>query len=205
MKQPIQSIQWLDTPGTFDFEWARLDDRIWLERRLPQNWMKRPAVKTGFVDGALILRKTFWDTCLALVSALDEHEFFVGALEPAPREYFFEHFGKFPWLRLTPSASSREVLESLQQDPGESPADALGSRPEVLVIYGAELRWLILVDRIVDLAMVSFWDEEAARHWDELAPPHLQVVNAEDALRLADQAAVDGSFTKELRKNYPSV
>src|SRR6266436_1975561 len=47
-------------------------------------------------------------------------------LEPDPIWYFHRHFHKYPLLEIASDDSADAYLSSLQEDPGGSPADAVG-------------------------------------------------------------------------------
>jgi hypothetical protein len=64
-------------------------------------------------------------------------------LSPDPISYFHRHFHKYPLLEFTPGEQTDAYLSSLQEDPGGSPADAVGINWWEIVIVPPSSKWFV--------------------------------------------------------------
>jgi hypothetical protein len=86
--------------------------------------------------------KTFFglvtrDPCFA-----EDGDWVIFALEPNPFLYFHRLFGMFPLIVGSSLASASDYIEAIHADPGDSPADAIATRSDVVVVssrYGSAL------------------------------------------------------------------
>jgi hypothetical protein len=64
-------------------------------------------------------------------------------LRPDPIHYFHEHFKKYPLLQIDRDDSAKTYLAALNEDPGGSPADAVGINWSAAVIFPPGTNWFI--------------------------------------------------------------
>lgn len=64
-------------------------------------------------------------------------------LDPDPVHYFHRHFKKYPVLEISLGDSPESYISSLNQDPGGSPADAIGINWWTCVIVPPSLKWFV--------------------------------------------------------------
>jgi hypothetical protein len=64
-------------------------------------------------------------------------------LDPDPVHYFYSHFKKYPALEILHGDSAKAYLGLLNEDPGRSPADAVGTNWWACVIVPPSLNWFI--------------------------------------------------------------
>jgi hypothetical protein len=64
-------------------------------------------------------------------------------LDPHPVTYFHRHFGKFSMLEVGVDDSPKSFLAALNEDPGESPADAVGTNWFDYIICLQRKEWFI--------------------------------------------------------------
>jgi hypothetical protein len=76
-------------------------------------------------------------------------------LRPAPDDYFYRHFGKFPALVFLPEHSDRDFVASLNADPGGSLADAFDANSERYAVFPLSGEWMIYADRKQELAAMA--------------------------------------------------
>lgn len=68
-------------------------------------------------------------------------------LDPDPVHYFHRHFKKYPALEIARGDSAEAYLSFLNEDPGNSPADAVGTNWWACVIVPPSLNWFVHVLR----------------------------------------------------------
>src|SRR5712691_47875 len=69
--------------------------------------------------------------------------FHYAVLDPDPINYFFTHFHKYPLVEITSSDSGDVYIAALTEDPGQSPADAIGTNWSEYVILPPSNKWFI--------------------------------------------------------------
>jgi hypothetical protein len=74
-------------------------------------------------------------------------EFALIVLDPDPFNYFHFHFGKYPGFIAGTYNNEDDMADILMMDPGDSPADALGVRPDKYVVMPTAGEWFIYADR----------------------------------------------------------
>jgi hypothetical protein len=64
-------------------------------------------------------------------------------LSPDPVWYFWHHFQKYPALRIQVGDSAEVYLRKLNEDPGNSPADAIGTNWWEAIIVPPSIKWFV--------------------------------------------------------------
>jgi hypothetical protein len=68
-------------------------------------------------------------------------------LRPDPIQYFHRHFHKYPAFEITLDDTAKTYLAVLNEDPGGSPADAVGTNWSTCVIAPPSRKWFVHVMR----------------------------------------------------------
>jgi hypothetical protein len=76
----------------------------------------------------------------------DSNAFYL-LLRPDPVQYFHRHFHRYPAFEITRADTSQMNLAALSEDPGGSPADALGTNWSTSVIFPPSRKWFAHVMR----------------------------------------------------------
>jgi len=76
----------------------------------------------------------------------DQNAFYV-LLRPDPVQYFHRHFRKYPALEITRGDTENTYLAALNEDPGGSLPDALGTNWSTVVIMPPSKKWFVHVMR----------------------------------------------------------
>jgi hypothetical protein len=64
-------------------------------------------------------------------------------LDPDPVHYFHRQFGKYPVVEIAYGDSPQDYLKFLNQDPGGSPVDAIGTNCWAWVVVPPSIRWFV--------------------------------------------------------------
>ncbi len=64
-------------------------------------------------------------------------------LDPDPVHYFHCHFNRYPVLEMAVGDTAENYIEFLNQDPGGSPTDAVGTNCWAWVIVPPSIRWFV--------------------------------------------------------------
>ena len=161
-----------------------------------------------FLEFDHIWSELFWNYALGVASLLSERVIYFGVLDPHPTEYYFQNFRKYPWLKIDPEQTNpASIIAELHEDPGASPADALATNSNLLAVYPPDLRWLILGDRTLEVAVLVCWDRASKQAWLQQTTKHF-LLTVEDALDKLFPAILGKSpspeFALRLRSNYRS-
>ncbi|MDI7046862.1 hypothetical protein QMN58_25470 [Escherichia coli] len=79
-----------------------------------------------YFDPIDIATQKFFDLIQTLLAFEGKSDFATLILKPDPLNYFHYHFGKYPGFVHGGEDTDEEFFHFMMQDPGNSPADALG-------------------------------------------------------------------------------
>lgn len=94
-------------------------------------------------DDAEICTHKFGKLLQALMERSSDQVSHCIVLDPDPVHYFHQKFNKYPVLEMTSRDSSADYLSALNEDPSNSPADALGTNWWAFVIVPPSIRWFV--------------------------------------------------------------
>ncbi len=128
-------IAWPPDNRHFETVCARVDSLIDRSRRFPDNVFRRRLPLGDAFDFFSIFAAGFYER-------LEGHARFVGGarayllvIDPDPVAYFYRHFSKYPIMVIdTAIDSADDYYRGLNQDPGNSIADAINTNANVLAI-----------------------------------------------------------------------
>lgn len=199
-------MEWITSHAALESEVFRIG-QILTFARLPRQLFREWPNSTSVLELDNLTSGDFFSDALKVAQDLGEECIFWGLLRPDPVSYFFSHFGYFPWLRILPGDSPREVVAALHQDPGGSPADALALNFEVVVIYGRSLRWIIVGDQALEIGLLATMDIVATQIWNG-AFREVLLTPEEAVCRLFSASLRSGvrpDIEREFRANYCSA
>lgn len=142
-------------PTEFRNELDHIQRALFRERRLPQQVFRQAPAATCFWNFSALLSDRFFGPLSELSRQTGEDCFWLASLLPDPETYFFRHFRKYPFIRISGDESQGDYVAAINEDPGGSPADAIGHRSDVVVIYPRSLRWVMYGDREWDLSITG--------------------------------------------------
>lgn len=94
-------------------------------------------------DDAAICTREFARLVQELLALSSDNAAHFIVLHPEPVAYFHRHFGKYPILSLQRGDTAETYLALLNEDPGGSPADAVGTNRDEWVILPESHRWFV--------------------------------------------------------------
>ncbi|HET9182503.1 MAG TPA: hypothetical protein VFP59_10240 [Candidatus Angelobacter sp.] len=97
-------------------------------------------------------------------------------LDPDPVHYFYRNFGKYPALEIERGDSSDAYISMLNEDPGGSLADAVGTNWWTCVVVPPSLKWFAHAlrsdqDDSGHLWIPSPWVDQICEAYRFLNPP----------------------------------
>lgn len=155
-------------PSSLGREQAKLGRRLRFGASLPDRIFAQTPEECRLLEFDLLLAEDFLRAAQGVARRLSESHLMWGVLRPHPTDYFLEHFGKVPWLRIGRDDPVRQAILALHEDPGDSPGDAPAIRGDGVALYGESLRWLIFGDRDLELAVLALFDERAEAAWSSV-------------------------------------
>jgi hypothetical protein len=94
-------------------------------------------------DDAEMLVPEFCDLVTHLITQSGDKRATFVVLDPDPIHYFWRHFHKYPAIEIKVGDSAKDYLRALNEDPGGSPADALGTNWWECVIVTPSCSWFV--------------------------------------------------------------
>jgi hypothetical protein len=113
----------------------------------------KPRDELLYFDPIDIATQKFFDLVQVLLAFEGRSDFATVILKPDPFNYFHHHFGKYPGLVHRRENSDEEFFHLMMQDPGDSPADALGVNHEHYAILPVVGDWIAFGDRSWDVGV----------------------------------------------------
>ena len=148
-----------NNPKEFNEALKEVRLRLGLSKVLP-NKVLDPKYKFFTVcDFAYITYNEFFNGLKDYLLKRSESYFEVLALEPDPVSYFYKHFKKFPLIKFQLSISSKDYTSSMNEDPGENTADALGLNGRILVYFSVKNHWVMYADAEFEICIAAFSSE----------------------------------------------
>jgi hypothetical protein len=150
-------MEFMTSADAFREQMEIIDSMFSRERRLPQPVFKERLEYPLFTDSDAILFPSYFERLKAFVVESGDDKFFLAAVDPDPKEYFYERSGKYPIVQLGVQDTAEEYLELLHHDLGE--AGALAYNGRVILFYSESRRWGINVDQDLELGVAGFVSE----------------------------------------------
>ena len=100
-----------------------------------------------YFDPIDIATQKFFDLIQTLLAFEGRSDFATLIVKPDPLNYFHYHFGKYPGFVHGRENTDEEFFHFMMQDPGDSPADALGVNHEHYVLLPIDGDWIAFGDR----------------------------------------------------------
>ncbi|AOJ89693.1 hypothetical protein WS87_23805 [Burkholderia sp. MSMB0856] len=115
----------------------------------------KPSTDLLYFDAIDLQTQKFFDLIQHLLALTGATDFATLVLKPDPFRYFHFHFGKYPGFIHHSHNTADEFFEFLLEDPGASPADALGSNSQQYVVLPLPGDWIVFGDRWWETAVLS--------------------------------------------------
>ena len=140
------------------------------------------AISQGSVlvfDDVVLSTPSFFSLLHLLMKCSSDKAVSYVVIDPDPVGYFYKFFGKYSAFEISDGDTAEEYLGMLNEDPGGSPADAVGLNVGGAVIFPESNSWFARVGRSPDddggkLAVPSAWVRQLT-----LAYPYLRSQKAE--------------------------
>lgn len=171
-----------------------------LSARMPEQVFCTPLASTSILEFDHVFDGRFFANVQALAARGGSVSVLFAVLEPHPDRYFYKHFGLFPVLRFGTTQSPDDFLAALRVDPGDSPADSLLYRSEVVAMYPDRGSWLLYGDRNMEIAIIGAFDEAAASLIASHPPAPL--FSAEEAIDELLRPVFRGRLSSEVRAKF---
>jgi hypothetical protein len=136
----MNTIDFISERSEFTALWARATADI---RML----CDRSPTELLYFDTVDLQTQKFFELIQRLLALRGATEFATLVLKPDPFDYFNFHFGKYPGFVHRAENTDDEFFEFLLEDPGGSPADALGVNSEHYVVLPMPGDWIAFGDR----------------------------------------------------------
>ena len=148
---------------------SAIDALIMREKHLPEQVFKKPLSLFLFISSDEIFHTaSFFERIKSFLRQIGESQCFLAVIEPDPEDYFFRHFGKYSVVEMSVDDTDEDYLRIAQEDPGDSPADAIGFNSRVVLLFSDSRRWAIYADREFELGIVGVAEDNLLRLFTSL-------------------------------------
>lgn len=174
-------MNYLTDSNIFRQHQAIIESLVIRDRRLPEQVLKKPLSHFTFIDADGILLRSFFERIKSFLSKIGGKRCYLMVIEPDPVSYFFENFRKYPVIEMSIDDTADEYLRIIQEDPGDSPADAVAYNGRILLLYSDSAKWIVYADRDLGLAVIGVVEESLKKLFASSYGPE-QVFTAEEAI-----------------------
>ncbi|HWH60182.1 MAG TPA: hypothetical protein VN682_21320 [Terriglobales bacterium] len=129
-------MRWITDEAEFREIFLRARTCVYIDSGREPTALKR----LDFLDVS-ICRHEFANLLQTLMERSGEAMTHYVVLDPDPVHYFHRHFKKYPALEIEQGDSSGAYLSLLNEDPGDSPADAVGTNWWACVVVPPSIHW----------------------------------------------------------------
>ena len=141
----------------------------------------------------------FYNGFTEFLRKISEPEFSFYTVSPSPDVYFFKNFCKFSVFKVPIDCSFYDFMDFLEEDPGDSPADALRYNSETFTLYSNSSSWGIIGSKNWETGIIGFSNLHVqAIFLNSFADPSLFQVVSERIKNLDEML----SFNDEVREAY---
>jgi len=150
-------------------------------------------------------RDFFWFARdLALVAGSSHLSLMV--LKPHPESYFLRNFGTLPYAIFSTADHADKYIRIVNEDPGESPADAIIHNSDVVAIWPASQSWCLYGVREFEIAVIGAYEKPIVDAIDshQLAS-YLMAQALEKRIVSLGSGGEAHDFRKQLLRNYGFV
>jgi hypothetical protein len=154
-------MKFINDADAFRLAQSAIDALILRENHLPDQVFNNTLSHFLFIrSDDIFYDKDFFDKVKSFVIDIGQERIFLTVLDPDPEAYFFRHFAKYSVIDMSVHDTTADYQAIIQQDPGDSPADALESNSKVGLIYDDSAKWAIYFHRGYEFGIVGFADKE---------------------------------------------
>jgi hypothetical protein len=153
-------MKFLTMRTDFEAQKRAIDRLVDVEKRFPGFVFRDRFSNFVCMDFDKVLTGAFHERLKNFLERMGETRYFLAVIDPEPENYFFHHFGKYPFLEVSVLDSEAEFLRAVNEDPGGSPADAITYNGRVVVAYSDSGEWALYGERDYEFGIVAFSEEE---------------------------------------------
>jgi hypothetical protein len=134
------TIDFIHERSEFTLLWARATGCVQMLRG-------KPSTDLLYFDSIDLQTQKFFELIRHLLALRGATDFATLVLKPDPFSYFNFHFGKYPGFIHRAGNTDDQFFDFLWEDPGDSPADALGVNSEYYAVLPLPGDWIAFGDR----------------------------------------------------------
>ena len=185
-------IAWPLDKEQLNTAYARVDGVIDRSRRFPDNVFRKRLPLWDVFDFYSIFADGFYARLQGIAGLVGDARAYLLVIEPDPVKYFHRHFAKYPLMVIeTNTDTVHDYYGALDQDPGNSIADAINTNANAIAIVFDTVDFAIYGERESEIAMCT--------------SPYLQG-GAMDTMRLLQTVGqFDNRARAELLSNYRAL
>jgi hypothetical protein len=186
----------------FDVDLSKIDSLIDRTRRLPEQVFRRRPYAFRVIDFDEIWTVEFFHCVQSLTRAIGDGRFVVGVIRPDPRDYYFSHFRRYPFIRFSINDTNEGFIRAINEDPGESPADAIAHNSDVVVVHpDQQMNWMVYGDRDLEIGIVAAMSESSLKMITAIFPRE-RLHSANSAVKQLLSPVYGGAVPEEVTRAF---
>ena len=131
-------MQWINDERIFEDTLSLASECVRIDETL------HPVTFCRFIfDPIELCTRPFFALLKNLMNWSGDNSCYYLVLDPDPRTYFNFHFKKFPLVEIRKDELATDYFAALAEDPGDSPADAIGTNWMEYLIVPRSRKWFV--------------------------------------------------------------
>ncbi len=161
-------MYWLKNRSEYIHEKNMTEKLIREKPQLPDKVFRKNLNLFVFMNFYKLFLDDFFTRLTKFLKLINEASFSTTMLEPHPSEYYFKEFGRYG-IFVSDVIDTPDMYDSaLDEDPGDSPADTMFVRADIILMHGCLGRWAIYGDRDYDITVCAFEFEKDRNYFINL-------------------------------------
>jgi len=148
-------------PDEAKAELQKIDVLIDRNARLPGMVFHQRPHSFRIIEFDELWSSDFFRRAREMTKANGDECFTLAVLQPDPERYFYNQFCEYPFFRFALDDVEQHYVDAINEDPGNSPADAVAHNADVVFVYPERVGWAIYGDRDLEVAVVATMNERA--------------------------------------------
>lgn len=155
-------MEFINEPDLIDKHFARVQQLLDLEKRLPEQVFKKPLTHFMLMDSD----EVFWggglDQFRQFLNSINESSYYLMVIDSHPLHYYKVIFGIYPIVEISPDVNISMYRQRLNKPLTYNGSESLEDEATIVIFYSFKSDWAIYCDREFELAIVSFKEKEQA-------------------------------------------
>lgn len=126
------------------------------EKEFPENLFQSNYIYKLFFENSVEDTQEFYNLLIKFIKEIGDKRVVFFTITPDSESYFYHHFKKYSTALFSVEENYDSFITFLQNDPGDSPADALAFNAEVATMFSESNSWGLITSKKSEMGVIGF-------------------------------------------------